>query len=928
MKNNMSKKLNIILVGMFCSASVMAQTDTLTAHRDNMAVDFGRNIVHDMKEVTGAVSVVGSGTLSHKRSINPGNQLFGTLSGLQVLQNSGAAWEDGPTMYIRGLGTTNSKNPLVLVDGFERSIKELSSEEIESVSVLKDAVATSIYGIRGANGVILVKTKRGSMTAPQIDFSYEFNVATPNRLPDFADGYTYALALNEALVNDGSLPRYSAAELDAFKNQTYPLFYPNVDWMDEALRGASYGDNISFSARGGGKFVRYYTMLNFLDNRGILQPTGDNDGYSTQLKYSRLNIRTNLDIEVSPTTTVQLNLLGNFTEHNRPGTTSDDLFDMLYQTPSGAFPIKTEKGIWGGTTVYGNNPIAAISAKGYARSQTRALFADIHLKQDFSFLLPGLSAGFKVALDNSASYWDSNTKNYAYGSASLDMTTGAKTFKELRKEGTLAFSKSVGSVLTHFNLEAYANYMKNFGKHALNATFIYAMDKTKSKGRNTGRAFMDIIGQVHYTYNNRYLVDFSLSGSASSILDPDKRWCIFPAIGAGWILSEEDFMKQDWLNFLKLRASYGISGRADYGVNLFRDIYGGGNSYYFKDSPASMSGMKLNQLAIDGFTYEKSHKLNVGIDFKAWNKLSLSLDAFYDHRTDILVEGGNAISSVFGVSVPKLNNGVVDNRGIEAYLGWDDKISDFSYHLGGQFSFVRNKIINQNEEYRPHDYQKRTGGSLGQIFGYEVTGIYQSQEEIDNREVKQYLGDVRPGDLMFKDQNGDKRIDTYDQVALGYNSVCPEIYYSLDLGAEYKGIGVYALFQGVGNYSEILDTRSVYRPIVGNNTISDYYYKNRWSETNPSGTLPRLSYSGSPNNYNNNSLWVADASYLKLRTLELYYKLPSNLMKKTKFLGGAKVFMRAHDLFCIDGIDIQDPEAVGAVHPTMTQYTFGFNLSF
>ena len=439
---------------------------------------------------------------------------------------------------------------------------------------------------------------------------------------------------------------------------------------------------------------------------------------------------------------------------------------------------------------------------------------------------------------------------------------------------------------------------------------------------------MDIIGQVHYTYNNRYLVDFSLSGSASSILDPDKRWGIFPAIGAGWILSEEDFMKQDWLNFLKLRASYGISGRADYGVNLFRDIYGGGNSYYFKDSPASMSGMKLNQLAIDGFTYEKSHKLNVGIDFKAWNKLSLSLDAFYDHRTDILVEGGNAISSVFGVSVPKLNNGVVDNRGIEAYLGWDDKISDFSYHLGGQFSFVRNKIINQNEEYRPHDYQKRTGGSLGQIFGYEVTGIYQSQEEIDNREVKQYLGDVRPGDLMFKDQNGDKRIDTYDQVALGYNSVCPEIYYSLDLGAEYKGIGVYALFQGVGNYSEILDTRSVYRPIVGNNTISDYYYKNRWSETNPSGTLPRLSYSGSPNNYNNNSLWVADASYLKLRTLELYYKLPSNLMKKTKFLGGAKVFMRAHDLFCIDGIDIQDPEAVGAVHPTMTQYTFGFNLSF
>ena len=422
--------------------------------------------------------------------------------------------------------------------------------------------------------------------------------------------------------------------------------------------------------------------------------------------------------------------------------------------------------------------------------------------------------------------------------------------------------------------------------------------------------------------------DLSLSGSASSILNPDDRWGIFPAIGAGWILSEESFLKNDWLNFLKLRASYGISGRADYDVNLFQDIYGGGGSYFFKNTPTSMSGMKLTQLGVEGLTYEKSHKLNVGVDFKAWNKLSLAIDAFYDHRTDILVSGSNAVSGILGMSVPKANDGVVDNKGVEIALNWDDKISNFTYHVGGQFSFVRNKIIEQNEEYRPYDYQKRTGGSLNQLFGYEVVGIYQSQEEIDNREVKQYLGDVRPGDLMFKDQNGDNRIDDYDQVALGYNSTCPEIYYSFDLGAEYKGLGVYALFQGTGNYSKLLDTRSIYRPIVGNNTISTYYYENRWSETNPSGTLPRLTYSGSDNNYNNNSLWVADASFLKLRTLEMYYKLPEKLLKKTGFLGGAKIFARAHDLFCIDGIDIRDPEAIGASHPTMTQYAFGFNLSF
>lgn len=927
MKKNM-KKINIIIAGVLCSVNMMAQVDTLAIDKDNVALDLGRNITYNAKEVTGAVSVATSEKLSHKNSINASNQLFGVLPGLQALQNTGAVWEDGASLYVRGMGTLNSKSPLVLVDGFERSLKELSSEEIESVSVLKDAVATSLYGIRGGNGVILVKTKRGSMSAPQIDFSYEFNMATPNRLPEFVDGYTYAYALNEAMRNDGSLPRYSQKELDAFKNQSNPLFYPNVDWVDEALRGATYGDNVSFSARGGGKFVRYYTMLNFLDNRGLLKPTEDNDGYSTQLKYSKLNVRTNLDITVSPTTTVQLNLLGNFSEHNRPGTTVSDIFTALYQVPAGAFPMQTERGIWGGTTAYSNNPIANISAKGYARSQTRALFADINLKQDLSMVLPGLSAGIKVALDNSASYWDSNTKNFGYESATIDMETGEKSFTTLRNEGTLAFSKSVGAVTTHFNFEAYANYMKQWGKHNLNAAFVYAMDKTKSKGRNNGRAFMDVIGQAHYAYNNRYLVDFSLSGSASSILDPDNRWGIFPAVGAGWVLSEEDFLKKDWLNFLKIRASYGISGRADYGVDLYQNIFAGGNSYFFKDTPTLSSGMRLTQLGIDNFTYEKSHKLNVGIDFQAWNKLSLSLDAFYDHRTDILVNGGSAVSSIFGMNVPKVNDGVVDNKGVEISLNWNDKIADFTYHLGGQFSFVRNEIINQNEEYEPYDYLKSTGKSVGQLFGYEVIGIYKSQEEIDNREVKQYLGEVRPGDLMFKDQNGDNKIDAYDKIALGYNSACPEIYYSFDLGAEYKGIGLYALFQGVGNYSKMLDTRSIYRPIVGNNTISTYYFENRWSETNPNGTLPRLTYAGSTNNYNNNSMWVTDASYLKLRTLELYYNLPAKFLAKTKFLGKAKIFARAHDLFCLDNIDIRDPEAVGAVYPSMTQYAFGFNLSF
>lgn len=338
--------------------------------------------------------------------------------------------------------------------------------------------------------------------------------------------------------------------------------------------------------------------------------------------------------------------------------------------------------------------------------------------------------------------------------------------------------------------------------------------------------------------------------------------------------------------------------------------------------------MKEAGLGVPGLTYEKSHKANLGVDFLAWNRLSVTADLFYDHRTDILVDATGGTSTVLGIDVLQMNCGVVDNRGIELAARWSDKIGNLSYQAGATFSYAKNEIVEMSEQYRPYDYLKRTGRSLGQKFGYEVIGIYQSQEEIDNREVKQYLGEVRPGDLMFKDQNGDNRIDSYDQVPLGYNSSCPEIYYSFDLGVEYKGFGVYALFQGAGHYTTLLDVKSVYRPLVDNNTVSTHYYENRWTKNNPGAKYPRLTSTGSTNNYNTNSLWLADASFLKLRTLEVYYQVPDKLLKKNNILFGMKVFARGHDLFSWDKINIMDPESVGANHPTMAQLSFGVNLSF
>lgn len=916
--------MKLIIAGLlFSSASVAQVADSIQ--------QYGRGISFNKIESTTAGATATADVLEHRTSTLGSNALFGLIPGLQVLQNAGTAWDDGATVYVRGIGTSNTATPLILIDGFERDINNLVVKDIESVTVLKDAVALSLYGIRGANGVVLIQTKRGHAGKPEITLDYEFKVGTPVYKPKMADGYTYARALNEGRANDGLSPAYSERELNAFKNQTYPEFYPNVDWWNEALRDHSYSNNVNFSMRGGGSVAKYFAQLNYVNDQGIFRPTADNDGYSTQLKLSKLNFLTNLDVNLGKTTQLALGVRGSFSESNEPYNYdgASGIFEALYQVPSGAIPMKTSHNLWGATTVYDNNPMALISGTGWQRGQTRNLYADMQLTQRLDFLTEGLSAGFRVGFDNEAEYLDYNVRDFGSESAVKGWDGASDRYTVLTTESALEFYHDINNIVRHLNINAHVNYDRTWNDHKLNATLFYGMDKTTQRGQNNGRAFMDIAAQAHYTYKGRYLLDFALAGSASSILDPDNRWGIFPSVGAGWVLSEEAALKSDWLNLLKLRASYGLAGRADYAVNLFRPSFGGGGTYLFKDTPTAVSGTRESRLAVSGLTYEKSHKLNAGIDFMAWNRLSLTIDGYYDHRTDILVSGVGRMSSVLGITAPQVNDGVINSYGVDVAANWNDRIGNFSYQLGGQFSFSRNKIVEMDEEYRPYDYLKRTGRPVNQIFGYEVEGIYKNQAEIDNREVKQYLSEVRPGDLKFKDQNGDKRIDEYDQVALGYNDVCPEIYYGFNAGAEYKGLGFLAYFQGASNYSTVLNTASVYRPLVSNNTISQYYYDNRWSESTPDGKLPRLTTTGSNNNYNTNSLWVADASYLKLRTLEVYYQLPGSWLKGTHCLQQAKIFARGYDLFSLNKLEgVSDPEAVGANHPLMRQFTFGVNLRF
>lgn len=905
----------------------IAQTNKETPEQTNKTAD----------QSTASTATVSGEELLKRSSLSPSNTLYGKLNGLTVLQNGGygGAGEPEPTLFIRGLGTLNDNSILVLIDGLERPLSSLVTEEIEDITVLKDAAALAKYGLRGANGVLLIKTKRGMTDKPSIEVSYQHTFTSPARLPKFADAATYAEAVNEGLTNEGLPVQYTSPQIDAYRNGKYPSLYPNVNWMKETLREQGQRDQVNFAAHGGSAKVRYFSLINFASDRGLIKEA-DLNSYSTQLTSSTMNVRTNLDIDLTSTTQMSVNLLGKLREMNRPGAVTDNvLMQNLYSLPSNAYPVITHNGIWGGaSSVYPANPVAQTSSTGYSSAHARSLFADMTLKQDLSKWVKGLNAEFRIGFDASSENWDSRTKQYLSESnvahlnaAGVPVDTVNTQYGKIENE--LGFSTSLGAQERHANLQFGLNYTKEFTNSKLNASVMYKQDKRVALGQFNSYMHQDVVAYAHYGLQNRYFFDLSMSGSGTSRLPKDSRWGFFPAAAAAWNITNEQFMQQvSWLNLLKLRLSYGLTGNDIVTPNLDQYPFVGGNGFVFNDDFKWQTGTAEGHLPSSGVTFEKTSKLNIGIDTRFFNILTFNVDAFYDRTYDIMVNTQGVSSSMLGSINAFEPDGIVKNYGVEIGLNVSDKVGDFFYNVGGQFSFVRSNIVAMDEIYLPHDYLKATGRPVGQLFGLETIGFFKDEADIA-KSPTQTFSTVYPGDFKYKDQNGDNRIDIYDQVAMGYNSMCPEIYYSASLELEYKGLGISAQFQGAANYSVILNTPGLYLPLMGNKAISTHYLENCWrpGADNSQAIYPRLTTTESNNNYKPNTVFVSDASYLKLRQAEVYYKLPQAWINKCR-LQQLRVFARGMDLFSIDNIKVTDPESTGAVYPTLRSYHLGINLTF
>ena len=904
-------------------------------------VNYGFGLNQTNAESTGAVSTVYADQIDNRSTFNVGNALYGNVAGLYTMQKTGEVWDQISSMAIRGQKTLSNSGILLVVDGLERdnayqALNYISPEEVESVSILRDAAAVALYGFRGANGVVNIVTKRGKYKSREINFSYDHGFNYQTRIPEMADAFTYANAMNEALANDGKSARYSQDELNAFKSGKYPYLYPNVNWMDEVFRDCGTTDIATLTFRGGSTKMRYFTMLNLQNNRGFIKNADANDGYSTQSKYSRVNFRSNLDIDLTPKTRLQANISGVLNEFSRPSANGDNLIGKLYTVPSAAFPIKTENGLWGGNNTWSGdyNPVYLAQGHGYTKGHTRALYADMLLRQDLSSVTKGLGASIRVGYDNLASYWEDHRRSEKWGMQTVSQWENGEPvkFNDITggSVGTSESSK-LDWQYRSFNFQANVDWDQHFGKHDLYSMLLYTYKYDDRNGTNVTLYTQNAGWYTHYGFNNRYFADFTLMFSASNKLDPNSRWLPAPTVGLSWVISNEDFMKkQSVIDFMKLRASFGIinTDNTPYDGYWYNKMAGGGtypvvggnNDSNFSNGDG---GWAEGQLPSLNGTVEKAYKYNLGLDVSLLKGLTFTIDGFYERRSDIWVSASGQNSSILGITSPYKNAGIVDSWGTEIGADYSKSIGDFKLRLGGTFSYNRSKVIEMLEEPKAYDYLTQTGKPLGQIWGLQAIGHFVDQADIDNSTPQQF-GPVKPGDIKYKDVNDDGVINSNDMIPMGYSSAWPEIYYGFNVGLEWKGLGFDASFQGVANYTAWL-TSSVYRPLINNTSISQYAYDNRWTPENPTARFPRLTTENVDNNTQNSSVWLQDRSFLKLRNCEIYYKLPSSWLNKIK-MKTAKVYVRGTDLFSIDKIDLSDPEAIGDVWPATRSIHIGFSL--
>lgn len=906
--------------------------------------------------LTGSISSVNTDELLKVPTASIGNMLSGVLSGVSSIQSSGQPGGDDPDVFIRGISTLNTMNakPLYLVDGVERSFFQIDPNEVENITILKDASSTAVFGVRGANGVIIVTTKRGKEGKAKINASFSYGIQTPTRMPEFVNSYDYATFLNEAYTNDGKDPKFTPEAVEAFRTHSNPIIYPDTDWMELLFKSSAPQTQGNVNISGGTERVRYFISMGMLDQKGFFK--NHDTRYDANFNFNRYNYRANLDIDFTKTTLVAINMGGRVEKRNFPR--SGDDINQLFRRIYWATPF-SGPGIVDGKWIKGNSQylpvglsdgLGNIYGRGYGSKTTNVVNLDLALTQKLDFVTKGLQFKIKVAYNSGydhtkeratsiESYQPWYRKDVTWMEHPAGSDPNEVVYIQDGEAGLISYAESFGKSRDWY-AEASFDWKRDFGLHHLSALALYNQSKTyypDSDYPGIPRGYVGLVGRVTYDYDNKYLIEGNVGYNGSENFAPGNRYGFFPAVSGGWVLTQEEFLKDNpVVNFLKIRASYGIVGNDryhPYGTGFMDrflylpNSYFIGSGYQFGTGTSWSPGAYEKSFGNSGLSWEKSAKQNYGIDFSLFNqKLSGSIDYFYEKRTDILAKASTD-PIIHAMSLPVLNLGIVSNKGVELNLKWNHKINSFRYWTNLNVSYAKNKIVYQDEVPSEYTYTLKTGHPVGQPFGLKVRGFYYEGME----DVADHSYVLKEGDVVYEDLNHDGKIDDNDKTAIGYPSY-PLLNAGLTLGFEYKGFDFSMLWVGATKTSRVLE--ETFRKPLGetyDRSLMSHQFTDRWTpETAATAKLPRATIDGVKNNYRDSELWVKDASYLRLKNIEIGYNFRLPFMPKIG-MEKMRVFMTGYNLLTFDKLKISDPESMSSgvpQYPVMRVINFGLNVSF
>ena len=937
------------LVGL-CAIPMAVNAQVTLSDKETQKVDLGYGVEQTEFLTTAAATTITAEELRRTSAISLADALYGKLLGLTAIQNTGFKGEEGrgASFNIRGIQTTGETDILILVDGVERPIDRLTVEEVESVTVLKDAAAVALYGHEAVNGVLLVKTKRGNK-----DSKYNFKAGVSHKFQfdpktaDMVSAYDYANALNLARLNDGATPAYTNAELQKFLDGSDPYVYPNVDWKKEVFKNTAHETNAYLSFFGGTDKLQYYTNIDYTDARGLYANPKQED-WNSQLKYSKANIRANIDFEVSKTTRISTSVLGILMETNGvPNVNSNDAWWHLYKVPALAFPITTspvmqeqpdgsyktiKPSAWGGSQSYGNfNLLAKSQGTGFMKTHQRQIWANITLEQDLDIITKGLKFYIGASYDNCSNTVENRSKGYQYGWNYYDLSNQYVNHLDAMIQGTvedkLIFNNYVESQwrIATFNAGfKYGLQFKNGDNLAANAN--YNMKKEVRDGQNNTWYRANWQLALHYDHANRLMADVVLAANGSNRSYPAK-WAFSPTLGLGYIYANKP--ESNILNYGKVRLSGGIQ-HTDYvpqaGLWLARWSNSHGQFWYGNNFQNSW-GAFLTQFPTDDFAQEAAYKANLGTDVRLFKSLDVTFDLFYQQRRNILVSASQLNSDVVGIQSSFDDKGRVASYGLELGLRYAKTFENgLNVNAGASFSTVKNKILEWIET-PAYPNLSVVDGPADAERGLIALGFFQSQEEIDQSPLQQF-GQVKVGDIKYKDVNEDGVINENDYVTQDYGTSFPSLNYAFNIGLEYKGFGFNATFQGAGHQVKNLRyVDGVWGALSDNRNLSQEYYNNCFDMAGADAIYPRLSTENVANNAQNSTIWYRNVNWLKLRDCELYYKLPAKVIEPLR-ITCARVFVQGQNLLSFDNIDAMDGENLNTGYPVMKGVNIGLSVQF